>query len=247
MENNLLNQRKERLEYVFNTLVLNKKVKYQKDFAKLIGRDKSNVSQAFKGNPIYLTEDFLKDVAKYVNFTTEDWLLYGENGEVYETDNNNGNHFIELSNGQYLMIMPTVGVEVQARYLDSSSDVEFIAELPKHSIIVDDVKKGSYVAFVVSGDSMDNGLSNAIMAGDVVATRELQRVHWRDKIRYKDFPNWIIYTTKSAKPLLKQIVSHDTDTGMIVCHSLNDSPEYSDFELNLNDVNKLFYVIRITR
>lgn len=77
MENDLLKERRERLEYVFNTLVLKKEIKYQKDFAKILGRDKSNVSQALKGNPYYLTEDFLINVSEKVDFVNRDWLIDG--------------------------------------------------------------------------------------------------------------------------------------------------------------------------
>lgn len=178
------------------------------------------------------------------------WIVSGDGdmlNDAYEIENNNGNQFIKLPNGQFLMIMPTVGVEAQAGFLDNYGDVEFLAEMPKHSIIVNEVHKGHYISFIVDGDSMDNGKWDAIKKDYVVATRELQRSNWNDKLRFNKFQFWIIYTTKSKKPLLKQIINHDTETATIICHSLNESPEYSDFELSLNDVNKLFYVVDISR
>jgi hypothetical protein len=47
--------------------------------------------------------------------------------------------------------------------------------------------------------------------------------------------------------MLKQIINHDTERGVITCHSLNESPEYADFKLNIDDVIKLFYVIDKSR
>ncbi|HAC74261.1 MAG TPA: hypothetical protein DCF46_11775, partial [Porphyromonadaceae bacterium] len=55
------------------------------------------------------------------------------------------------------------------------------------------------------------------------------------------------FTNQSAKPMLKQIINHDTERGVITCHSLNESPEYADFKLNIDDVIKLFYVIDKSR
>lgn len=167
--------------------------------------------------------------------------------EVEYLENNNSNSFIKLENGQYLMTMPLAEFNIQAGFLDHYQDIEYLQGLGKHSILVDKPVKGRYVAFRVKGDSMDSGRADAILQNYVVATRELQRQHWTSKLRFKDFPYWVIYTTEARYPLLKQIVDHDIENACITCHSLNDAPEYSDFTLCLNDVQALFYVIDINR
>jgi len=192
------------------------------------------------------TSNALKELSDYFGVTI-DYLIDERVNNVTQSKNNHGNSFIELPNGQFLMIMPVVGVEAQAGFLDRYTDVEYLTEMPKHSIIVDEVHRGNYVAFITRGDSMDNGLSNSFQPGDIVSTRELQMLHWKDRLRYKDFPYWVIYTTQSKQPLLKQIIDHDVDSGKITCHSLNEAPEYSDFELSINDIKALFYVIDTSR
>ena len=77
--------------------------------------------------------------------------------------------------------------------------------------------------------------------------RELQRKDWTSKLRINDFPYWVIATTESNYPLLKQITHHNVEKGIITCHSLNDGPEYQDFDLHLNNVTALFYVIDVNR
>lgn len=114
-------------------------------------------------------------------------------------------------------------------------------------MIVDKVHLGRYVAFKVEGDSMDDGTINSIPKGCRIATRELNREHWRNKLHIKEYPYWVIYTNKNSKPLVKEIISHEVDKGIITCHSLNDSPQYSDFELPLDDITNLFYVVDINR
>lgn len=162
-------------------------------------------------------------------------------------ENANANYFQKLPGGKYYMLMPLAGHNIQAGLLDNYQDIEMLKGMDQHGIIVDRPAKGRYLAFVVKGDSMDDGTSDAIPHDYIVATRELQRQHWRNKLRYRDFRFWVIYTTESKYPLLKEITGHDIEKGIISCHSLNDSPEYQDFDLSLNDVRALFYVISITR
>ena len=203
----------------------------------------------------------MESLCKYFDIT-EEWFLTGKESTVtpklneipvndsFEHEfsaNKNSNQFTKLPNGQWFMTMPLAEHSIQAGFLDHYQDLDFLTDIVQHSIIVDKPVQGRYVAFRVKGDSMDDGTKNAIEHNNIVSCRELQRQHWIDKLRTKDFPYWVIYTTQSKMPLLKQIVAHDTIEAKIKCHSLNDGPDYSDFELSLNDVQALFYVIDVNR
>lgn len=201
----------------------------RKSFTEL---EKRAITEKYFGNPENIDE-------KNISVNEPHEMLYHEN--------NNSNSFIKIENGQYVMTMPLAEFKIQAGLLDNYQDIDYLKELNKHSIIVDEPVKGRYIAFRVKGDSMDDGTSDAILPNSIVAARELQRTHWRSKLRTKDFPYWIIYTTESKFPLLKQIIDHDVDNGIITCHSLNDGPEYNDFDLSLNDVQALFYVVDVNR
>ena len=210
-----------------------------------------------EGTPTFPT---ISQLATYLKVNPE-WLMHGE-GEKEDTEmnvivndafqleyfeNGNSNSFVNLENGQYLMTMPLADYDIQAGFLDVYQDIEQLKELGKHSIIVDKPVKGRYIAFRVKGDSMDSGRTHAITERSIVTTRELGRQNWSSKLRFKDFPLWVIYTTQSKMPLLKQIIDHDVEKATIKCHSLNESPEYVDFDLSLNDVQALFYVIDVSR
>lgn len=186
--------------------------------------------------------NFLNGNKKVVDNSTEE-LKVNEPHSYDYYENKHDNKFVALPNGQYYMLMPLAEVSVQAGLLDNFKDVDYLADLPQHGIIVDKPAQGRYVAFRVSGDSMEDGTDGSIKYNSIVSTRELQRHLWASKLRFKDFPFWVIYTTQSKMPLLKQIVEHNTEDGYIVCHSLNDSPQYSDFKLEINDIQALFYVI----
>lgn len=220
----------------------------QKELGDLIGASRETIINYEKGKPIP------KSKIEILNKVLEPESIYVKpiKGQLIvkpgdDFENKNGNKFIELPNGQFYMLMPLAEFKIQAGFLDHYQDADFLMDLSQHGILVDKPVQGRYVAFRVSGDSMDDGTSNAITRNSIVSTRELQRHLWSSKLRFKDFPYWVIYTTQSKMPLLKEIVEHNVEEGYIVCHSLSDSPEFSDFKLNIDDVQALFYVIDVNR
>ena len=89
---------------------------------------------------------------------------------------------------------------------------------------------------------MDDDSKRSLSNGDIVLARELNREHWREKLHVSDYPNWIVILNNTI--LCKQIINHNLEGGTIICHSLNPSPEYSDFKLNLNDVVQLYNIVQ---
>ncbi len=220
----------------------------QKELGDLIGASRETIINYEKGRPIPKSKiDILNKVLEpdsiYIKpIKGQEIVKKSEN-----FSNKNGNNFVQLPNGQNYMLMPLAEFKIQAGFLDHYQDAEFLMDMSQHGIIVDKPVQGRYVAFRVSGDSMDDGSSNAIVRNSIVSTRELQRHLWVSKLRFKDFPYWVIYTTQSKMPLLKEITEHNVEEGYIVCRSLNDSIEYADFKLSMNDIQALFYVIDVNR
>ena len=220
----------------------------QKQLADLIGASRETIINYEKGRPIPKSKSEILHKVLESNPVAEQKVVHEVVKPSVDTfENKNGNQFIELPNGQYYMLMPLAEFTVQAGFLSNYQDADYLMDMGQHGILVDKPLKGRYVAFRVNGDSMDDDTSQAITRNSIVSTRELQRQHWVDKLRYRDFPYWVIYTTESKMPLLKEIIEHNTEEGYIVCHSLNDSPEFTDFKLHLNDVQALFYVIDVNR
>lgn len=221
----------------------------QKELGDLIGASRETIINYEKGKPIPKSKsEILHKVLAAGNIN--DQAVNGAqliNPQPEIIQNKNDNRFVPLPNGQYYMLMPLAEFNVQAGFLDNYQDSDFLTDLSQHGLVVDKVVHGRYVAFRVNGDSMDDGSVRAIARNSIVTTRELQRQHWTGKLRYRDFPYWIIYTTQSKMPLLKEIIEHNTEEGYITCHSLNDSPEFTDFRLYINDIQALFYVIDVNR
>ncbi|MDR0660758.1 MAG: hypothetical protein LBG19_08150 [Prevotellaceae bacterium] len=77
--------------------------------------------------------------------------------------------------------------------------------------------------------------------GDKLLCRDIKRDLWTSKLRVNDWDFVIVHREEGI--LIKRIVEHDLENGKITCHSLN--PMYEDFTLQLNDVAKLYNVIKI--
>jgi len=154
--------------------------------------------------------------------------------------------FVDLGNGQYIMIVPLVQDYAYAGYLGGYQDEEYIDELPKHSFVVNKQHKGKYMAFQVIGDSMSNGTEESITEGSTVTGREIQRHLWSSRFHIHRFKDYVIVHKEGI--LIKRIIKHDVEAGLIVCQSLNpDKDAYPDFELNLDDCSQIFNIVNVTQ
>lgn len=113
---------------------------------------------------------------------------------------------------------------------------ETMNKLPKYK--TEKRTDGNYVCFSVIGDSMDYPGKLAICEGDIVLGRELQQHHWKNKLHFNKA--LFIIVTREKGSMVKQVVSHDVDRGIITLHSFNE--EYPDLTISLDDVIKIFYV-----
>ncbi|NII81684.1 MULTISPECIES: helix-turn-helix transcriptional regulator [unclassified Pedobacter] len=154
--------------------------------------------------------------------------------------------FIELGDGQYLMVMPLVNEYAYAGYLSGYADPEYIEELSKHTIIVTKQHRGNYRAFEIVGDSMDDGSKESIPDGSIATGREIQRHLWRSPFHTHRFKDYII-VHKTEGILNKRIIKHDVESGFITCHSLNpDKDTYPDFNIQLDDVKQIFNIVNVS-
>lgn len=163
-------------------------------------------------------------------------------GEFF-VENSNGAKFFDLGNGRYKMNVPLVPFCAYARFANEVDTLEPDKEgWEAESFEVPQIVHGKYLSFEIKGDSMDNGTRESFEDGDKVLVRELDRIHWKDGLRYNKSPYWVIVFDSSV--LIKQIIDQDINSGEITCHSLNNSPQYTDFKLKLDEIRKLYYVVQ---
>lgn len=127
-----------------------------------------------------------------------------------------------------------------AGYLRGHSDPTFIDTLPT-MLVPKEFDKGHYLVFEVSGNSMDDGTQRALMDGDKILAKELDSMHWKNKLYFNR--NIFVIADKNDGIVVKQIIAHNVETGVITCHSWNN--EYEDYQVKLKNVQKLFYVKKI--
>ncbi|WGQ15620.1 LexA family transcriptional regulator [Sphingobacterium faecium] len=161
-------------------------------------------------------------------------------------DDDGNNIFFEVSPGRYLMKTRLVTEKAKAGYLLGYDNQEYLEELPFHTINVTEFHKGHYVSFEVCGDSMDNGKRKSLGSGDIVTGRLIDRIYWQSKLHTHAW-DYFIFVTKTDGILIKQVIKHDVENGILTLHSLNeDKKKYPDFEIHLDDVREIFNVVDIT-
>jgi len=228
-------------------------------FSKETGISKYTLDSMFKKGTNPSFENLNKIINRYDQYSI-DWLLTGR-GEILKKDvqiaggvldgtlsaespyfvTRNGVTYYEMPNGKYRMRVPLIPTKAYAKYIDEYRDVDYVSDLDQIEFIVDKIGLGQYYAFEIKGDSMDDSSKHSICDRDIVLARELKKDLWKNKLHNDEYPYWIIVLDNTI--VCKQIINHDVEHCEITCHSLNVSPEYSDFTLSLNDVRQLCNIV----
>ncbi len=158
------------------------------------------------------------------------------------------NEMEDLGNGLYRLRTLLVDKKSAAGYLTGWGDQEYLGELKHHSVIVRNPARGIYRSFQIhdNNESMYNeNDARSIGPRDIVTGRLLNRSMWKSRLHFNRWPFWVI-VHKTEGITTKQIIDHQVDSGIIMCHSLNpDKEKFSDFPLFLDDVIQLFNVIKV--
>ena len=182
------------------------------------------------------------------------WLLTGEGDMLntsdvtpvtleepaYLTSNSHGNRYYKDTSGQLYIEVPLVPYNALGSLL-GDDDLLVSHDTEKVRFPADTVGHGKYFAFEVDGDSMDDGSRHSFARGDLVLVRELDRDDWLPTLHIKRWRFWVVCWGNCVR--LKEIIAQDGE--VITLHSLNPSPEYTDFQLHLSEVSRLFNVIQL--
>lgn len=223
----------------------------QKKFEEAVGVSNGYVNNISKG----IGADKLQRILGVYPELNQAWLLTGE-GEMlntsdvapvtfegppaYLTENSHGNKYYKDTSGQLYIEVPLVQYNALGSLLgDDDLLVSHGAE--KVRFPADTVGHGKYFAFEVDGDSMDDGSRHSFARGDRVLVRELDKDDWLPTLHIKRWRFWVVCWGNCVR--LKEIIAQDGEA--ITLHSLNPSPEYTDFQLRLSEVSRLFNVIQL--
>ncbi|MGI9551205.1 MAG: XRE family transcriptional regulator [Aurantibacter sp.] len=166
----------------------------------------------------------------------------GATYEALDSQVKRGHIIHKLGPGKYLISAPLVMTSHYGRYLNKYDDNLFIGSLPKIGFVIDQVSVGKYIAFEISNDSMDDGTIEGIPSKSVVLSKQLSTSKLAVTIRDDPKTLWIINHNDSI--MCKKIIAFDKKNNIIRCRSLNNSPEYSDFEIRIDEVKEFYRVIK---
>lgn len=116
---------------------------------------------------------------------------------------------------------------------------------------IEEVKSGSarlysksrQAFFKVKGNAMDDGSSKAIRNNDIVYGHIINVSVLKEKLKIEEFPFWVIWYSREADPILKQILEHNTDEGYII---VNDF-ETNNLKIETSEIQGLIYITHLTR
>ena len=140
--------------------------------------------------------------------------------------------------------IPLVPYRARAGVLSGFGDPDWQEGKQTMHVLVDRRLRGDYLIYEVEGDSMDDGTTNSFLEGDFLLCRVLPKSDWQYGIKKRTM-TFCVIATEAEGVVLKQVTRHDKAEGVITCHSLN--PAYDDYEVNLSDVQAIFYVERLAQ
>ena len=163
---------------------------------------------------------------------------FNEPLEEFKTKNNT----FGLIGTQIAIHIPLVPMKAYAQYIDEFYEEAADVTFELIYLQVDKIGKGHYLAFEISGDSMNGGKIDDTPDGATVLAREIGQHLW-DGGLYKSQLGHIIITNKNI--IFKDIIDYDKKSHSITCQSRNTSPEYQDFNIKLGTCDEDYYVNQI--
>ena len=186
------------------------------------------------------TKSLEKILGKFPDLNTS-WLLTGE-GPMLKSSIGNQDEVKEMRPSSVMMV-PLVSQYAHAGYMSGFADNGYMDSLPKVPFPMDEEHHGEYVCFEVRGDSMYDGMRHSYAQGDIVLCRNVDKLYWMKKLHYNAWNAFVIVHKEGI--VLKQIVAHDVERGIITVHSYN--PYYEDFDIDLRDVYQILNVVKTQR
>lgn len=211
-----------------------------------------------KGQIKNFSPEVVAELKKLYPEINESWLLFDE-GEMLTNPKvqhdqpekeklihpnakqiNEGEDYIWLDTYK---VPEKAGLSLSSNYFAES----YINELEKGKIMVKKEHAGKYWEVESTGDSMNDGTSRSLLHGDWYAARDIPREKWKDKLHLNKW-NAFYFLHDTRGHIIKEVVSHDPETGIIILHSWNpDKDQYPDFEINIKDCYIVANVVQLTQ
>jgi hypothetical protein len=182
-----------------------------------------------------------------------DWFFFNK-GEMFIEEasaagNDQGNAPANPSNpanesfqkiDKHVMAIHVLEKRAQVGYAMEMANPCYLENIPKIYLPREMGDHGTYIAFEVVDDSMDDNKRHAVCDRDVVLAAIIDKDELGNKFQ---IGNCIFLIISQNGCLIRQITDHNRETGDITCHSYNSS--YTDFVINLKEVYQLLRVNKV--
>lgn len=146
-----------------------------------------------------------------------------------------------LDNGKVLLKVPLVLAKSGEEFVERYDDEGFVKKLLRVDFYIPVLEDAPYMAFEITGDAMDDGTSHSIPNGALALGRKMDKFKLDAK---KKLTNKAFVIICSDRIICKSVTAILEDRKTIMCHNLNPSPEFKDFEIPLDDIKELYEVVR---
>ncbi|WP_318311165.1 helix-turn-helix domain-containing protein [Flagellimonas crocea] len=224
-------------------------------------RRKNNISQSKLGKEIgvslrtiqlYERKDAnipiknLTKIAEFFGLTIAELYMHEVNdmGEAYtkrQPFTKHGSVFYPLEYGKYLVMAPLVLVELHKKYIDSLKKNNFTNPF-QGGFVIDFLTEEPHKIFEISGDSMNDSSAGAIPNKSYVLGLEVKKESLtRNNENSWNLPYIIVC---GDRIICKQLTGYNRQNKAVMCHNLNTSPEFQDFELPMEEILQVFKIVK---
>lgn len=218
----------------------------QTDLAQAIGVSLRTI-QLYEKKEANIPIKNLTKLATYFNLSIAELYMHEVNdaeGQYLSSNHlsNKGQQLRQVGIGKFLVTVPLVSAEQQKAYALQSGEAEFLSQLSRIGFVVETVENSEYMAFEITNNSMDNGLIEGIPYKSIVLGRKVSASELQNELKAKPNAPWVLVGKETI--MCKNIAGYNQEDGILTCHSLNNSPEYADFNISLTAVDELFRVVK---
>ncbi len=203
-----------------------------RQFALSVNFNPSNYGEVKKGTRNLPREKALAIARQYD--TSIDWLLNEEAARRPPVEG------VQVPFEDFMEVPDLSTPEAVAGFVAAGGSEAYVERLPK-LLLPREYEKGNYLVIKVTQSSMDDGTDEAIKEGDKVLCKQL---FWskKEKPLHKRDVVYVIHH-RDGSLVFKEIVDHNVNSGIIVCHSWN--PDYQDYPIFLDGVIALYEVKKL--
>ena len=197
---------------------------YEKKDANIPIKNLSKIAAFFK---LSIAELYLQEV--------------NEEGSTYTTKkikSAGGNVAYALPNGKYMVTVPVVLSLFHQRYLRQPQQEQSLSM----DFLLDNFEEGGFMAFEVIGDAMNDGSIQSIPNGALVVGKLIPKENLT--LNTSGLLNSTFVVVGDTRIICKRFTGYNPTKGSIACSSLNNSPEYRDFEIPLGEIKQVYQVVK---